>query len=241
VPVRRGRDAQIQPTVGGAVLDYRLSTPKWKFLCWLAETKDMLLHGSGRENIVSFERRRADDASDFGGQQAVFATSDGIWAMFFAIANRPVATSLVNASFSVDEGGTSATFYYFSINNDAFDGNPWQQGTVYVLPRTGFDRQDDEEWHGVQVTSHEWASAMPVQPMASLIVTPADFPFLDKVNAHDQATVAARESTDPDGFPWRDDFESSGVDQTPAMSAHAAIRSCESCVIPPVRREALVD
>ena len=197
---------QVQPEPGGAI-DYRLGAPKWTFLCWLADTKDVLLHGSRRRDILSFEPRRADDTSEFGGRMAVYAASDGIWAMFFAIADRQVATSLVNASFLVDEGGVTTSFYYFSINQDAFDGNPWQEGTVYVLPRSSFDREADEEWQGAQIKSHQWASAVPVQPMASLMVTPADFPLLDNVNAHDQPTVAARASTDPDGFPWRDQVQ----------------------------------
>ncbi len=196
---------QVQSHVAGTAIDYRLDVPKWKFLCWLVETKDVLLHGSSRGDITAFEPRRADDPSEFGGQQAVFAASDGIWAMFFAIANRVVATSLINASFSVDQSGAPSTFYYFSINDDAFDSEPWHQGTVYVLPKTGFGRQDSEEWQGLQLASHQWASVTPVQPMASLQVTPADFPFLDQVNAHDQATMVARASADPEGFPWRDD------------------------------------
>ncbi len=198
---------QIRPNVAGAVIDYRLTAPKWKFLCWLIETKDVLLHGSSRDDIVSFEPRRADDASEFGGQRAVFAASDGIWAMFFAITNRRVATSLVNASFWFNDGATPDTFYYFSINTDAFDGRPWREGTVYVLPRSSFDRQADEQWQGTQIKSHQWASVVPVQPTASLTVTPEDFPFLDEVHTHDQATVVARASADPDGFPWRNDVE----------------------------------
>ncbi|MGL4610065.1 MAG: hypothetical protein ACRCYY_10315 [Trueperaceae bacterium] len=40
-----------------------LPVPKWVFLCWLAEEKNMLLHGSGDLNIGMFEPR-APDAKD---------------------------------------------------------------------------------------------------------------------------------------------------------------------------------
>ena len=193
---------QVQPGAGGAI-DYQLDAPKWMFLCWLAETKDVLLHGSGRADIRSFEPRRARDISEFGGRRAVFAASDGIWAMFFAIAKRRAATSLVNAAFSVDIRGASKSFYYFSINREAFD--PWQEGAVYVLPRSSFDRAPDEEWLGAKITSHHWASDVLVRPMASLAVTPVDFPLLNNVNTHDRDTVAARELANPNGFPWRDE------------------------------------
>jgi hypothetical protein len=82
---------QIEPG-GGRRIDYGLAAPRWQFLCWLAETKDVLLHGSGNAGIREFEPRRPADTSEFGGRNAVFAASDGIWATFFAIVDRAVAT-----------------------------------------------------------------------------------------------------------------------------------------------------
>jgi hypothetical protein len=194
---------QIEPG-GGRRIDYRLMAPRWQFLCWLTETKDVLLHGSGNAEIVEFEPRRPADTSEFGGRNAVYAASDGIWATFFAVVNRAVANSLVNMSVVVGQEGSERSLYYFSVNEDALVRGAWHPGTVYVLPAGGFERQPDTAHEGVPVRSNQWASAEPVRPLAALPVTPSDFPFLADVNGHDQPTVAARAARDPDAFPWRD-------------------------------------
>jgi hypothetical protein len=132
----------------------------------------------------------------------VFGASDGIWALFFAVVDRTVAGSLVNACFSVD--GLTERHYYFSVNAEAVkDSRGFSPGSVYVLPRESFRRQPDEHLGGHLITSHQWASRQPVRPWAVLHVEPTDFPFLDRVNGHDEATVTARAAADPDGFPWR--------------------------------------
>lgn len=183
-----------------------LEGAKWQFLCWVVETKDVLLHGSNNSDLPFLEPRHAADQSEFGGQLAVYAASDGIWSMFFAIANRRVAISLVNTCFTVDEGGECQTYYYFSINADAFDGDPWQEGTVYILPRAGFVREGDSGAKPSEF-AHQWASTRPVSPMASLRVAPSDFPLLGHVHGHDAAAVIARAANDPGDFPWRDQRE----------------------------------
>ena len=180
---------------------------KWQFLCWVVETKDVLLHGSNNSDLPFLEPRHAADQSQFGGQLAVYAASDGIWSMFFAIANRRVARSLVNTCFSVDEGGESQTYYYFSINADAFDGDPWQEGTVYIMPRAGFVREGVPGDAKPSEFAHQWASTRPVSPVASLRVAPSDFPLLGHVHGHDVEAVIARAANDPGDFPWRDQRE----------------------------------
>jgi hypothetical protein len=195
---------QVEGGTGGRI-DYRLGASRWQFLCWLADSKNVVLHGSGNADIVEFEPRRPADNSEFGRQQAVYAASDGIWATFFAVVDRAVATSLVNMSVVVGEAGHETPMYYFSVNRDALLRAPWHPGAVYVLPRTTFVRQPDTAREGVPVRSNQWASRAAVRPLASLPVAPVDFPFLHRVNGHDQPTVAARAAQDPDGFPWRDE------------------------------------
>lgn len=196
-------DEQVRPGTG-VTIDYGLTAPKWQFLCWLTECRDLLLHGSGHPGLTRLEPRAANDASEFGAQEAVFAASDGIWAMFFAIVNRPVVSSLVNGSFVLWHPPSPASYYYFSINDDAFDGEPWRPGVVYLLPRDRFVRQPDEEEFGMRVEVNQWASLQPVAPLAVLEVSPEDFPFLDQVNAHDVDVLSVRAAANPSGFPWRD-------------------------------------
>jgi hypothetical protein len=193
---------------GRGPIDCRLDAPKWQFLCWLADTQDVVLHGSGRDDIEVFEPRLPADTSEFANREAVFAASDGIWAMFFAIVDRSVAVSLVNACFSVRSGiegvAPGTVYYYFSVNATALGGSGFSRGSVYVLPRATFEQQSDDDYDGAVIASTQWASLESVRPLGRLAVTPDDFPFLDNVHGHDQETIVARAAADPDGFPWRD-------------------------------------
>ena len=60
----------------------------WHFLCGLAERREIAFHGTGDPSIESFEPREPIDFAPFGAQRAVFATTDPIWAMFYAIVDR---------------------------------------------------------------------------------------------------------------------------------------------------------
>jgi hypothetical protein len=42
----------------------KLPVPKWVFLCWLAEEKNILLHGSSNPDILLFEPREPDAKDD---------------------------------------------------------------------------------------------------------------------------------------------------------------------------------
>jgi hypothetical protein len=189
-------------------IGYEIGAPKWQFLCWLTDTHDVLLHGSARDGVDEFEPRLPGDTSEFGNREAVFAASDGLWAMFFAILDRTIARSLVNACFTVRTGiegvDPDDVYYYFSVNADALDrGRGFGPGVVYLLPRATFEQQADDDHEGAVIGSRQWASLVPVRPLGRLAVTPDDFPFLADVNGHDVETVIARAAADPDGFPWR--------------------------------------
>ncbi len=60
----------------------------WELLCGIADRREIAFHGTGDPNIESFEPRRPIDFAPFGHQKAVLATSDPIWAMFYAIVDR---------------------------------------------------------------------------------------------------------------------------------------------------------
>ena len=201
--------ARIAPGDGGLV-PYALPAPKWQFLCWLADTKDVLLHGSGSGGITEFQPRKSDDIDEFGNRRAVYAASDGLWPIYFAIVDRDrYRMSLTNGCFRVaDEGGgLSAPFYFFSVSQDALDKRPWRQGFVYVLPRETFEQQPPLDHQGSSAYVAQWASLVPVKPLARVAVGPEDFPFLGQIRGHDDAVLLARAAADPDGFPWLDEEE----------------------------------
>jgi hypothetical protein len=189
----------------GDVLPYDLAMPQWQFLSLLVQTADVVLHGSSRPGIAEFRPRQPTDVDEFGSQHAVYAASDGIWPIYFSIVDRTRAGSLLNACFSVLDGGDAdqrSTFYFFSVEQSALDSRPWRDGTVYVLPRRSFVPQPPVRIGGRVVRVQQWASAESVRPLARLSVRPADFPFLESVLPHDPALVRERAARDPDGFPW---------------------------------------
>ncbi len=192
----------------GQAVDYTLAAPKWQFLSWLCDTQDVLLHGSGNPSIREFEPRKSDDLDEFGNRQAVYAASDGIWPLYFAIMDRDRSVrSLINACFRVlgPDGTRSDPHYYFSIDDDALPHQPWRVGTIYILPRAGFIPQSRASYRGMEVEIAQWASPIPVRPLARMTVSPADFPFLTQMRGHDMAVVSQRAERNPQGFPWVDE------------------------------------
>jgi len=195
-------DSQIRTASGGFV-EYSLATPKWQFLNYLCESKDIVVHGSGNPDIELFEPRQSNDSNEFGDQQAVYAASDGIWASYYAILDRDrYVRSLVNTCQKIErpDGGTESV-YYFSINDDALPNKPWRDGTIYVLPRATFENEPAKPGR----TSAQWRSFELVRPLAKMTITPQEFPFLGQIRGHDTARVMKLSQENPDGFPWLDD------------------------------------
>ena len=166
--------------VGGQI-EYQLPYSKQEFLRYLVGEHDVVLHGSGNGAIDIFEPTLQTDY--FGRvRKAVFAASDGIWPMFFAILDRSrYHGSLRNACYwDVDATGQRQKVYAFSINATFLGQQPWREGTIYVLPRATFDRVVDDAGS----PSEEWLSTQEVTPLARLAVSPSDFPFLKDVEGH---------------------------------------------------------
>lgn len=176
-------------------LDYRLDAPKWQFLCHVAERADYVFHGSGNPGITEFEPRQPRDFTEFGGRRAVFASTDGVWPMFYAILDRErVPMSLCNGCVRFGEEPR----YYFSISAPALERQPWRTGMVYLLPSATFELEPPTG----RMRPAQAASAAPVRPVAKLAVGPEDFPFLHLIRGHDDQRLAARAAADPTGFPW---------------------------------------
>ena len=160
---------------------YRSPYPIYEFLSYLVEKEAVLLHGSNNPNIACFEPNLQ---TDYMGRmvQAVFATRDGIWPIFFAIIDRAkYRGSLRNTCiWKTDEQGKRRKMYFFSINENQLANDPWTQGTIYVLPRDGFKAVLDYDGNPLE----EWACLTEVEPLGKLLVSPQDFPFLDAVEGH---------------------------------------------------------
>ncbi len=189
---------------GCPTIEYMLPSPKWQFLCHVADHHDVALHGSGDPRISLFEPRQANDLNEFGNQKAVYAASDGLWSMFFAIINRDRLKSIKNACVRLadEEGTLHGPFYVFSVSQSALASQPWRMGWVYLLPRSTFMTQPPLAFGPNQVHIAQLASLEPAQPLAKLMVTPEDFPFLTQIRGHDDQRLQEYATALQTGAPW---------------------------------------
>ena len=124
---------------------------RWAFLCRLAAGREIAFHGTGDPGIEAFEPRQPIDFAPFGDQKAVFATSDPIWAMFYAIVDRaryPITLNNGCIELLDAEGRPGTPHYYFSISSDLLAKRPWRTGYVYLLPAEGFVEQPSGPYGG---------------------------------------------------------------------------------------------
>ena len=194
---------------GCPTIEVALPAAKWQFLCYVAEHHNIALHGSGDPNISLFEPRQSNDLVEFGNQKAVYAASDGIWPMFFAIVDRDRhAMSVTNACIQLvdSDGQVHGPYYAFSVSRQAFALQPWRTGTVYLLPRQTFAGQSPVPFGSAEVRIAQLASTSPVRPLAKITVDPSDFPFLNQIRAHDDDRLQEYATAMQTGAPWPKDL-----------------------------------
>jgi hypothetical protein len=161
----------------------------WRFLCSLAARRRIAFHGTGDPHIERFEPREPVDFAPFGRQRAVFATSDPIWAMFYAIVDRRRYGLTLNNGCLVLED-TGETYYYFSVSRQSLARRPWRTGYLYFLPADAFVEQPGDAYAGYQARVPQLASPVAVTPFARLRVAPRSFPFLGPIRGHDDERLA---------------------------------------------------
>jgi hypothetical protein len=208
-PSRKQRaefDALLISTPTGGFMDYQLAAPKWQFLSYLCQSRNLVLHGSQNQDIVEVEPRKAQDAKAFSAQNAIYATTDGIWVIYFAIVDRKNfgALSLFNSCLDIQISPMlrKGPLYFFSITHSALLQNPWCDGVIYILPRESFTQEPEQSMMGAKIIFPHWICLQPARPIAKLRVTPQDFPFLAQIHGHDDQKLAQLAAADPNGFPW---------------------------------------
>ena len=198
-------DVPGRPLDVNALLERHGGIEWWKFLVGLADRRLIAFHGTGNPGIESFERRRPIDFAPFGDQEAVFATSDPIWAMFYAIVDRDNHDTTLNNGCIVvldSEGRPGTPHYYFSVGRRAVQKQPWRSGYVYFLPADTFVEQAAGEYAGLSARILQLASPVPVAPLARLRVAPADFPFLAQIRGHEDERLAEYAQAVMTAGPW---------------------------------------
>lgn len=177
--------------------------PVWELLVHAAATGRYALHGSGSDAITAFEPRQSNDVHEFGNRSGVYAAADGLWPFYFAIVDRDRIDQLVNAAFVVvdrETGAETGPLYFFSVASR--DPAPWRDGTVYLLPIDGFEREAEVDRPEGRVRSAQLFHPGPVRPLARVRVRPDEFPLLSVIRHHDADELGRRAAADPDGFPW---------------------------------------
>ena len=193
-------------------VNYRLPFPKWQFLSYLCSTKELVLHGSQIHDLEEIEPRQANDVKAYSNQRAIYATTDGIWVIYFSIIDRKrfAHLSLFNSCLRIRfaENMISDPFYFFSITQSVLVQAPWCEGTIYILPRQTFEQEAPQKVQEVEIVFPHWISQVTSKPRARLRVAPQDFPFLAQVHGHNDEKLSKIAMDDPDGFPWPEALES---------------------------------
>jgi hypothetical protein len=162
---------------GGTVT---LPEPRLDFLRWLAEHRPLVFHGSPRDDLRELStERRSSDTTAWGNQEAVYASTDPVWAIYFACLRRDRGWSGTrNGSMGLAGGPLYPRRYCFLHNRGSASPDRFGPGSLYLLSPETFVA--DEPLAGAIDTAH-LVSYEPVRPLARLDVTPADFPFRDRV------------------------------------------------------------
>jgi len=201
-----------QSTPRGDLVAYRLPYPKWQYLTYLCETKELVLHGSQNQGIRRVEPRQANDKKAFSNQRAIYAATDGIWVIYFAILDRhkypemALFNSCLRVRISADQLGDP--LYFFSITHSVLLQKPWCEGMIYILPRQSFEQEASQQAQGMEIVFPHWISPLPADPVARLAVGPQDFPFLAQIHGHNDDKLVQLATANPGGFPWPEALES---------------------------------
>ena len=152
-----------------------LPEPRIEFLRWLGANRPVVFHGSQENDIAELStERKSKDATQWGNQRAVYATSDPVWAIYFAVLRR-------DGGFRGTRNGALRAgplrLYFFAHNREAESPERFGPGTLYLLPSGTFEAQPSV----LGIDPCHLVSHVPVQPLARVPVTPEDFPFRDAV------------------------------------------------------------
>jgi hypothetical protein len=151
---------------GGVIDAASTGFPVHELLTHLVLQHGLLLHGTNNTELDVISPR---PARDFGTHvEAVVATDDGIWPLFYAVVARERVDGVFTACMHLGRPPSLRRFYAFRIfGADSHEEATWTQGAVYAVPRAGFQR----EW------GNEWLRSTEVTPVLRVLVRPSDFPL----------------------------------------------------------------
>jgi len=164
-------------------ISYNLSFPKADFLNYVCDWRGFVAHGSPQHTLDVLEPiRLSGDSSEFGNRQQIFCSPDAMWAMWFAILDKSKYNLTRNGSVRVGTGEKRVKYYHFELPKSNLENKPFLDGMIYICRAEDFpDKRPYPilDWFNSEI--EEWGSTKPVKPLAKIVVTPEDFPYLDQV------------------------------------------------------------
>jgi hypothetical protein len=159
---------------------HELPARRLDFLRWLAGSRGLVFHGSPLGDLTRLEPiRRSRDTTAWGDQQALYATTDPVWAIYFACLRRDAGFRGTRNGTMGDAGGPLYPRSYFVVHNrGSASRHRFGPGSLYVLPPEPFAAAPPLA--GAVDTAHLVAKE-PVVPLARVDVTPTDFPVAGRI------------------------------------------------------------
>ena len=163
------RETISQKTDHVITVDYNLPFPKHEFLTYLAEQKNLIMHGSAQSEIQILKPlRQGFETEEDQDTSGIYAAPDGILPIYYAVCDIRRITGQNSGYFTgTDDSGKKRRFYFLSVGVDSLREEPWTIGNVYILPRNTF----------IGGQGPNWTSRVPVRPLAKLPVSRKDLPF----------------------------------------------------------------
>ncbi|CAM3603598.1 hypothetical protein [Marinicrinis lubricantis] len=160
-----------------------LRYPKHHFLHYLSHQLDVVFHGSNHIDIERFEPR---EQTLYNGQwtKSVFATTDPIWPMFYAVLDRAKVQGSFRNGCLVHK---KKRYHFYSLNPSTMRSSPWTCGMLYILPKASFTMAGKGK-----LRFDEWVSSVPVKPIGRIQIHPEDFFFIDKISTHEDHESLAK-------------------------------------------------
>lgn len=174
---------------------YDLPYPKHRFLSYLTDAKNYLAHGTPLTNLTLLKAiRKSKDTEETGHEKLLLAASDAIWAMWYAVLDKSRMGSLTSNDCIIEktEDGKVYSLYYFSVDYQVVDQQPYQSGSVYIVEPDTFLYKIGEE-RGSQES---------VKPLFKVDLSQDDFPYLPYVKGVDAEAIKQALKNSPSERPW---------------------------------------
>ena len=154
-------------------LDHHIS--KYRFLLYLSQHHNYLFHGSNHPSIDEFEPR---EQTLYNNKltKAVFASSEPMWSIFYAVFDR---SKLVGSFRNGCLVYKNKKYHFYSLNESTKNNDPWTEGVIYLLPRDTFVQPDQKKLHFDEWICHDY-----VKPLGKIKVNASDFIYKNKVATH---------------------------------------------------------